>query len=73
MRTQTMRAQAPDDHALAELEAEFLSTPIGFWPSQSEAGLPAAELLEITVPGPAQPDQLYRTLYRTRPGGRCCD
>jgi hypothetical protein len=73
MRTQTMRAQAPDEHALEELEAEFLSTPIGLWPSQSGAGLAAAELLEVTGPGLAEPDQMYRTLYRTRPGGRCCD
>jgi hypothetical protein len=72
MRTQTTRAQAPDEHALEELEAQFLSTPIGRWPSPSGTGLPAAELLEVTVTGLAEP-QMYRTLYRTRPGGRCCD
>jgi hypothetical protein len=73
MRTETMRAPALDEQALEQLEAEFLSGPIDFLISRSGARLPDAELLAGTASGLAEHDQQMRTLYRTKPGGKCCD
>jgi len=69
--SQPLLAPALDERELEHLEATFLRSPIGFWPSGSETRLPVAEMLSPAAACPVDDDQPFgMTRYRTR--GGCC-
>jgi hypothetical protein len=67
--SQTMIPPALDEQVLEQLEAEFLRSPIGFWPLRSETSLPASDI--PPAPGrPVEDDPQAKSLYKTNQ--YCC-